>query len=157
MASIMETGKKNCIRFGEKDMNKLIILFLVMISLSACELIGLVNNPTNNAIRRIIVEYEVETNGLTQELVIYHQRGETRLDFEYPFEREVWLYEFALNEYFKVRLAERSYIYIDKIHAQEENVYVWVRRSDGINVIESVYYLQQIEDAWQIVEIREKQ
>ncbi len=111
-----------------------LLICLLLLAL-ACGVI----NPQyqfNNDVRLAIYEYEWKTRGPAADLVIHSNRDEPRIPFEGQNRnggRTVWLPSAGAEEYFAIRPAERTYLYIQEIEYNEDRstATVKVYRGDG--------------------------
>jgi hypothetical protein len=111
------------------------LLALLMLPALAC---GLTNQvyALNNQVRQAVYRYERETRGRVDDLVLHSQRAEPRVKFEGQNEnggRTVWLDRFAAQEFFALRPAEETFLYIQEIQYgdNQETATVAVYRGDG--------------------------
>lgn len=111
------------------------LLALLLLPTLAC---GLTNRvyALNNQVRQAVYQYERETRGLVDDLVIHAERSEPRVRFEGQNQnggRTVWLDRFGAQEFFALRPAADTFLYIQEIQYNDtrDAATVSVYRGDG--------------------------
>ncbi|MBN1994274.1 MAG: hypothetical protein JW953_16370 [Anaerolineae bacterium] len=103
---------------------------------------------TNNEVRLAVYQYERETRGPTDDLVLDFERDEPRLRFEGQAEnggRTVWLYRLGAKEFFALRPPEKTYLYLQNIAYNDDRsmATVTVFRGNGAGYEERELTLQR--------------
>jgi hypothetical protein len=105
----------------------------------------------NNEVRLAVYEYERETRGPVDDLVIHFRRDEPRIRFEGQNEnggRTIWLYPAGATEFFALRPSEKTYLYIQAIEYNDDRDVATVKvfRGDGTGYEGWQLTLQRDED-----------
>lgn len=132
------------------------ILILLILPMLACGYINPVYQA-NNEVRLAVYEYERETRGKVDDLVIDFQRNEPRIVFTGQNEnggRTVWLFRIGAREFFAQRPPEKSYLYIQNIDYNDDNTTATVThfRGDGSSYQGRQLTLEKGVDRWQITQ-----
>lgn len=146
-----------CAVFCLKQRLYLVIFTAALLSISACGPLSF-DYDQNNAVRLAVYQYERQTRGKADDLVIHSLRTEPRIKFEGQADdggRTVWLFELAAREYFDLLPAGRSYMYIQEIkfNGDRTAATVDVYRGDTTGYQGQTLTLErQATNGWQVVE-----
>jgi hypothetical protein len=137
------------------------VLVLLLLPILACGYINPVYQA-NNEVRLAVYEYERETRGKVDDLVIDFQRNEPRIVFAGQNEnggRTVWLYRLGAREFFALRPPEKTYLYIQQVTYNDDYTTATVTsfRGDGLGYQGRQLTLEKDNEQWLVIQDLEAQ
>ncbi len=129
-------------------------IFLALLTLLASALACGTGGPVawrNNAIRSAALAYELSTRGPVDEVLVAYGLTEVRANLGFEGGNTVWLNRFAVDEYFRTRDADQTYLYLRDVEYEDGTASLIVDRGGPDGVESHQLSLRRDDGDWKVV------